>query len=88
MRPCLVASSKMFPKRKGTMRKIVQRVAAWWHGKYIAPARDSVVMSDLTAPYERHWTSHFAHVVWNFHVKHWKIVIGGAVALILAINQD
>jgi hypothetical protein len=37
---------------------------------------------DLTAPYERHWTSHFAHVVWNFHVKHWKIVIGGAVALI------
>ena len=70
------------------MRKIVQRVAAWWHGKYIAPARDSVVMSDLTAPYERHWTSHFAHVVWNFSVEHWRFVIGVAVALILVIVLD
>jgi hypothetical protein len=70
------------------MRNIVQRVAAWWHGKYIAPARGSAVMFDLTGPYERHWTSHLAHVVWTFHVKHWKFVIGGAVVLILAINQD
>jgi hypothetical protein len=70
------------------MRNIAQRVAAWWQGNYIPPAPDSVAISDLTGPYERHWTSHFAHLLWNFYVEHWKIVTGGAVALILAVSQD
>jgi len=70
------------------MRNIAQRVAEWWHGKYIAPARDSdVTMFKLMGPYDRHWTSHVAHLVWDLYLEHWKFVIGATVAVILAIAQ-
>jgi len=71
---------------------IITKIKKWWDGEYVAAKNnpgDSVIF--IGGSYERHWSSRFAHTLFEFWIKHWKVLLpiiaGAFVALFIHFDS-
>lgn len=63
------------------MHKANKAVRDWWNGE-TRVYDDPNFIGVYTA---RHWTSDWAHTLWEFYLRHWQWLWGIAVAIALAL---
>ena len=56
---------------------LLKQISKWWDGE--TKAYDMPYVIGIYT--ERHWTSHWAHVAFDFYLRHWQWLWGSAIAI-------
>jgi len=65
---------------------MIQAIKNWWDGETHAYENDPSSNAVIIGVYvQRHWTSRFAHTIWDFLKKEWKWVIASVIAIVAII---
>jgi hypothetical protein len=65
---------------------MIERWRRWWEGEYVPPDNNlNSGLIILQGHYERHWTSRWAQVAWDYFKEHHRWIIGLLFGLLVAI---